>query len=62
MITSLPTQAELDAEKYTVDDVDGHLTFLATALKYGHKSNRTNCLNKINYWLDIRLELTKEVS
>lgn len=56
----LPTLAELDAHKHTVTEVDGHLDFLATSLKYGNKSNRKNCLKRIDYWLDIRIELTKD--
>jgi len=58
-IDLLPSYAELNADKYTIKDVDGHLEFISTTLKYGHKSNRQNCMRRANQWLDIRLELMK---
>lgn len=59
-IDALPTSAQLDAENHTVEEVDRHLTYLCTMLKYGHKSNRSNCLRRIDYLLEIRFELTKD--
>lgn len=53
----LPTAAQLEAENYTVIEIDQHLTYLSTMLKYGHKSNYGNCMRRINHLLDIRLEL-----
>lgn len=58
-IHSLPTAAQLEADNHTVEEVDRHLTYLSTMLKYGHRSNKANCLRRINHLLEIRFELTK---
>jgi hypothetical protein len=59
-LDSLPTAAQLEAENHTVEEVDHHLRYLCTMLKYGHKSNRKFCMKRVNHLLEIRYELTKD--
>lgn len=51
-----------NSRSYTIEQIDGHLTFISNVIAHSSRTNRAKCFAKANEWLDKRLELTKSAS